>query len=161
MEQKYFLHRIQEGSGGFSKGIEIHDTLDAATLAFWGRMKLAYGGNADITFVSCKITDTNGNVISPYDLTWNADPEFENRFFMHHITLDGSTFRKDIDVYATYDAARSAYAAAMEYGYNNVRQPNVTYVSCEITDRSGSVMDPFKETWIKPEPEPEEVESAE
>ena len=56
MDHKYFMHRIQLESGSFSKGIEIHDTLDSAILAFWGRMKLAYDASA-ITFMSCKITD--------------------------------------------------------------------------------------------------------
>lgn len=154
MEQKYFMHRIQETNGVFTKGIEIHDTKDAAILSFWGRMKLAYGGS-DATFVSCKITDINGTVITPYDLTWNATPEFANKFFMHHIRKDGDTFTKDIDVCDTFDAARAAYAAQMEYGYNNSRHANVELVSCKITDRSGSVMTPFNETWAKPEPEPE------
>ena len=155
MEQKFFLHRIQEENGVFSKGIEIHDTKDAAVLSFWGRMKLAYGGNPAITFMSCKITDTNGSVISPYNLTWNAEANYTNKFFMHHIRLDGETFTKDIDICETFDIARSAYAAQMEYGYNNTRHANVSFVSCEITDRSGSVMIPFDETWKKPEEEPE------
>lgn len=160
MEEKYFMHRIQEENNVFSKGIEIHNTKEAAILSFWGRMKLAYGGNPAITFMSCKITDIDGNVVAPYNLTWNADPEFENKFFMHHIRLDGTTYSKDIDVCATFDAARSAYAACMEYGYNNTRHPNVTFVSCEITDKTGSVMTPFDETWKSAEPEPEpEVES--
>ncbi len=155
MEEKFFLHRIQEENGTFSKGIEIHDAKDTAILSFWGRMKLAYGGNPAITFMSCKITDINGNVVTPYNLTWNAEEQYENKFFMHHIRLDGETFTKDIDICDTFDAARSAYAAQMEYGYNNPRHANVAFVSCEITDRSGSVMIPFDETW-KPEEEPEE-----
>jgi hypothetical protein len=155
MAEKYFMHRIQEENGAFTKGIEIHDTKDAAILSFWGRMKLAYGGNPSITFMSCKITDGDGNVIKPYDLTWNAQDEFENKFFMHHIRLDGETYSKDIDVCETFDGARSAYAACMEYGYNNSRHPNVTMVCCQITDRTGSVMLPFDETWNAPEPEPE------
>ena len=151
MDEKYFLHRIQEENGTFSKGIEIHDTKDAAVLSFWGRMKLAYGASA-VTFMSCKITDVNGNVIDPrYNLNWNAESEYENKFFLHHIRQDGETITKDIDVCDTFDAARSAYAAHMEYGYNNSKHPNVTFVSCEITDRSGSVMQPFDETWTKQE----------
>ena len=51
--EKYFMHRIQKENGVFSKGIEVHDTLDAAKLSFWGRMKLAYGNKAGITFVHC------------------------------------------------------------------------------------------------------------
>ena len=143
-------------NGTFSKGIEIHDTKDAAIISFWGRMKLAFGGNPSITFMSCKITDINGNVVAPYDLTWNAEADFDNRFFMHHIRLDGETFTKDIDICVTFDAARAAYAAQMEYGYNNSRHPSVNFVSCQITDRSGSVMVPFDETWKKQEEQPEE-----
>lgn len=158
MEQKYFMHRIQEENSTYTKGIEIHDTLDTAILSFWGRMKLAYGGSPSITFMSCKITDSNGAVINPYNLTWNANSEYENVFFMHHIRLDGETFTKDIDICSTFDAARSAYATQMEYGYNNSRHPNVSFVSCEITDRTGSGMIPFNETWVKPEPEPEPEE---
>lgn len=156
MEEKYFLHRIQAEGDSFTKGIEVQDTLDAAILSFWGRMKMAYGATA-VTFMSCKITDMNGNVIAPYDLTWNADPDFENKFFMHHIRLEGETYDKNIDVCADFDTARASYAACMEYGYNNPRHPDVKFVSCEITDRSGSVMIPFKETWkvYEPEPEPE------
>lgn len=156
MEEKYFLHRIQEESGTFSKGIEVHATKDEAILSFWGRMKLAYGGNPNITFMHCKITDINGNVVAPYDLTWNATAEYVNKFFMHHIRLDGETFSKDIDICETFDAARSAFAAAAEYGHNNRLHPNVKFVSCEITDKSGSVMTPFAETWKAPEEEPEE-----
>ena len=156
MEEKFFLHRIQMENDTFSKGIEIHDTKDAAILSFWGRMKLAYGGNPAIAFMSCKITDINGNVVTPYDLTWNAEADFDNRFFMHHIRLDGETFTKDIDICVTFDAARAAYAAQMEYGYNNPRHQSVNFVSCQITDRSGSVMVPFDETWKKQEEEPEE-----
>ncbi|MBO7421944.1 MAG: hypothetical protein J6T99_00970 [Oscillospiraceae bacterium] len=155
MQEKYFLHRIQEKNGSFTKGIEIHDTLDAAVLSFWGRMKLAYGGDPDITFMSCKITDINGGVIAPYNQTWQGNAGAANKFFMHHIRLDGETFSKDIDICDTFDAARTAFAACMEYGYNNTKHPNVNYVSCEITDRSGSVLLPFDETWIKAEPEQE------
>ena len=155
MVEKFFLHRIQQDNGAFTKGIEVHNTVESAILAFWGRMKLGYNNPSypNLTFISCKITDGSGNVISPYNLTWQKNPEEENAFFMHHIRLDGETWSKDIDVCADFDSARSAFAAAMEYGYNNPVHANTTFVSCEITDRSGSVMLPFDETWNKPEPE--------
>ena len=161
MTEKYFLHRIQEENNAFSKGIEVHDTMDAAVLSFWGRMKLAYGGNPAITFMSCKITDVNGAAVTPYDLTWNANEEYENKIFLHHIRLDGENYNKDIDICESFDAARAAFAAHMEYGYNNSKHPNVSFVSCEITDRSGTVLQPFAETWVKPEPEPEPEPEAE
>ena len=152
--EKYFMHRIQEENGSYTKGIEVHDTLDSAVLSFWGRMKLAYGASA-VTFMSCKITDSNGNVIRPYDLTWLANPETENQYFLHHIRLDGETFTKDIDICASYDAACASYATQMEYGYNNPRHANVSFVSCEVVNKRGEVMLPFNGTWVKPEPEPE------
>lgn len=147
--EKYFMHRIQLENGSYSKGIEVHDTKESAILSFWGRVKLAYGASPEITFMHCKITDSDGNVVQPYNLTWNAGEEYDNKFFMHHIRLEGETFTKDIDVCDTFNAARAAYAAQMEYGYDNGKFPNVTLVSCEITDRSGSVMKPFDETWKK------------
>ena len=153
--EKYFLHRIQQWNGTYSKGIEVHDTLDAAILSFWGRMKLAYGAG-NVSFMSCKITDSNGSVIRPYDLTWLADPNEPDAYFLHHIRLDGETFTKDIDLCASYDAACAAYAAQMEYGYNNSKFPNVTFVSCEVVNKRGEVMEPFNGTWVKPEEEPEQ-----
>lgn len=158
MEEKYFLHRIQEEGGVFSKGIEIHDTLDAAILSFWGRIKLGYNNpqKPNMNYVSCKIKDINGNVIAPYNLTWTRAIEaFANKYFMHHVRYDGDTPNKDIDICDTFDAARVAFASAMEYGYNNPNHSNVKMVSCEITDIYGNVMTPFDETWLKPEPEPE------
>ena len=152
--EKYFMHRIQQENGTYTKGIEIHDTLESAILSFWGRMKLAYGAST-VTFMSCKITDGNGSVIVPYDLTWNADANHENAFFLHHIRLDGETFTKDIDLCDSYDAAKASYAAQMEYGYNNPRHANVSFVSCEIVNKDGVVLLPFNGTWVKPEPEPE------
>lgn len=158
MIEKYFLHRIQQENGTFTKGIEVHNTKESAILAFWGRMKLGYNNPnfPGMTFVSCKITDGNGGVVDNYNLTW-VKGEPDGVFFMHHIRLEGETFNKDIDICNDFDTARSAFAAAMEYGYGNPLHSNVTFVSCEITDRNGDVMLPFRETWNKPEPEPEAV----
>lgn len=155
MTDKYFMHRIQEENGAFTKGIEVHDDLDSAIRAFWGRMKTAYNNQA-MPFAHCKITDVNGNVVSHYDMACQNGETGENKFFVHSIRENGETVTKGIDAYDSYDEARSAYATAMEYGYNNPKFANVTYVSCEITDKSGAVMTPYSETWIKPEEEPEE-----
>lgn len=151
MENKFFLHRIQKENGAFSKGVEVHNTLGSAKLSFWGRMKTAYGKNPAITYVSCKITDGNGNVVRPFDMTWKADSETENAFFLHHIRLDGATFDKDIDVLNSFDTARGDFAAQMEYGYNNPRFPGVSIVSCMITDFLSGGMVLMDETWVKPE----------
>ena len=157
MEEKYFMHRIQEENGEFTTGIEVHDSLDAAKLSFWGRMKLGFNNpqKPDLTLVSCKITDNTGSTIKPYDMSWQKESEDEivNTFFLHYIRKEGDTFTKAIDVVENFDTARSAFAAQMEYGYNNNKYQNVSFVSCEITNRSGFVLDPFRETWVKPEEE--------
>ena len=153
---KYFLHRIQKANGTFSKGIEIHDTLDSARVSFWGRMKLGYG-KSENTFVSCKIIDENGSVVKPYDMAWlKPGEETENKFFLHHVRKDGETTSKDIDVLDSLDTAYGDFAAQMEYGYNNTQHPNVTLVSCQITDMMSGGMVLLEETWNKPETEPEE-----
>ena len=157
MEEKIFMHRIQEENGVFSKGIEVHDTLDDAVRAFHGRMKLAYNNPSasGLTFMSCWITDGSGAIIRPYADTW-AKNMTDNKFFMHHIRRDGDTYTKEVDICADFDTAKRGFHAEMEYGYGNTRFPNVTFVSCMITDKAGAVLDPYNETWNKPEPEPEE-----
>ena len=151
----YFMHRIQATVDAVQKGIEVHDSLDSAVLSYWGRMKTAYG-KSDNIFVSCKITDENGAVVSPYDTTWLKDGEqAANKFFLHHIRKDGDTFDKAIDIYDTLDAATGDLAVQMEYGYGNQQYPNVTFVSCLITDLLSGGMVLRKAAWVKPQPEPE------
>lgn len=154
---KYFLHRIQRANGDFTKGIEVHETLDAAVLSFWGRMKLAYG-KSENDFVSCKITDETGAIVAPYDMTWlqEGEPQ-ENKFFLHHIRKDGNSYDKDIDVLNS-EIAYGDFAAQMEYGYGNTRYPNVSFVSCYITDLLSGGMVLQHAAWVKPEPEPEPAE---
>ena len=154
---KYFLHRIQKTAESFSKGIEVHDTLDSAVLAFWGRMKTGYGKSNNV-FVSCKITDENGHVVEPYDMTWlKADEELENVFFLHHIRQDGETIDKGIDVLDTLDEAYGNLAEMMEYGYGNPKFPNVSFVHCVITDVLSGGLVLLDREWNKPAEEtPEE-----
>lgn len=159
--EKYFLHRIQKENGTFNKGVEVHNTLDSAKLAFWGRMKLAYGKNPAITFMSCKITDSNGNTLRDYDKVWKSDSEIENKFFLHHIRLDGEAFDKNIDVLDSFNTACGDFAAQMEYGYGNAQHPKVAFVSCQITDVLSGNMKLMGETWIKPEETPAEETPAE
>ena len=151
--EKYFLHRIQKENGSVSKGIEVHDDLDSAVLAYHGRMKNAYGGNPAVTFMSCQITDGSGAVVGGYDETWNSE-EGDNTFFMHYIRKEGKTFTKGIDVCADFNEAKASRHAQMEYGYNNPNHASVSYVSCMITDMSGTIM--FDETWEAEESEPAE-----
>lgn len=73
MENKYFLHQIKLTNGTYDKGIVVKDTLEAAKQSYHAYLgAYAYGNNADTTFVSCLITDRTGNIIKPYNETWNA-----------------------------------------------------------------------------------------
>ena len=150
METKYFLHRIQRANGAFDKGTEVHDTLDAAILSFHGRMKLA--GMSELDFLSCMITDGSGSVVRPFAETWKAEEVAGNTFFMHYIRNDGGTYTKGIDVCNSYDAAKAAFHAQMEYGYENKKHQEVTFVSCQITDITGAIL--MAETWNLPDPKP-------
>lgn len=155
MEEKFFLHRIKKQEGAYNKGIEVHDTLDDAVRSYHGQMKLAYNGNPDITFVQCFITDGAGQIVRPYAATWLKEPEAENVYFLHYIRKDGETYTKNIDV-CDLDAASQSFHAQMEYGYDNTRFPNVSFVSCQVTDLLSGGMILVDETWNKAETEPEE-----
>ena len=98
------------------------------------------------------ITDEGGNIISGYNETYCAD--VGNTFYAHYIRLDGETYTKGIDACESFGAAKVSHHAQMEYGYNNSRFPNVSFVSCMITDSTGAVIMP--ETWRRQEEEPEE-----
>ena len=151
MEQRYFMHRIKKDNGTYTKGIEVHNTLDSAIGSFHAYMKQGYNNpnNPTLTFVSCKITDINGSIIQPFDENWTKPGEEIMDFFLHNIEEDNGTFTKAIDVCASIESARSAFHNYMAYGYNNTKFPDVNYVFCMITGRYGDVEK--KENWIKPE----------
>lgn len=76
----------------------------------------------------------------------------DNKFFLHQIKRTNGTYEKGIVVKDTFDAAKQGYHAYLgAYAYDH--DANTDYVSCMITDMSGVAL--LKETWIKPEPEPE------
>lgn len=87
----------------------------------------------------------------------------ENKFFMHRIKEENGVFDKGIEVHDTFNSAIQSFHAYMAYGFDNPKFPNVTFVSCKITDRSGKVLKPYDDVYQKkeaePEPEPEEVVS--
>lgn len=80
----------------------------------------------------------------------------ENTFFLHQIKRTAGNFDKGIVVKATFDAVKQSYHAylgAYSYGQN----PDTDFVSCMVTDMTGSIL--LKETWqkpVEPGPEPEE-----
>lgn len=76
----------------------------------------------------------------------------ENKFFFHQIKKAGDTFDKGIVVKDTFEAAKQGYHAYLgAYAYG--QSAETTFVSCMITDMSGSVL--MKETWQEAQPEPE------
>ena len=70
----------------------------------------------------------------------------ENKYFMHQIKRTNGTIDKGIVVKDTFEAAKQSYHAYLgAYAYGNNAQTD--FVSCMITDMSGTVLMPFSETW--------------
>lgn len=72
MENKFFLHRIMYKDGAWDKGIEIHDTLNAAIQSYHARMAYGYDNPKfpDVDYVACTITDLYGNIVTPFKEHW-------------------------------------------------------------------------------------------
>lgn len=71
MENKYFLHQIKRTNGTFDKGIVVKDTFEAAKQSYHAYLgAYAYGQNADTDYVSCMITNMDGNAVMSE--TWIA-----------------------------------------------------------------------------------------
>ena len=72
----------------------------------------------------------------------------ENKFFIHEIRGHSGTIdNKGIVVCETYDDAKQgyhAYLGAYAYGHD----ANTDFVSCMITDKTGTVL--MAETWLAP-----------
>lgn len=67
-----------------------------------------------------------------------------NKFFLHQIKRTSETFSKGIVVADTFDAAKQGYHAYLgAYAYGH--EANTDFVSCMITDMTGTVL--MKETW--------------
>ena len=137
MENKFFLHRIRKDNGTYSKGIEVHDSLDAAIQSFRAQMKMAYNNPSypNTTFVSCMVTNEEDKIVADYNETWDITNNYV--FFVHYIRHDGDTYTKGIDVYDDYGTACRNFHTQMEYGYGNSKFPNVSFVSAKVTGVSG------------------------
>lgn len=74
----------------------------------------------------------------------------ENKFFVHEIKRTGEAINKGIVVADTFDAAKQGYHAYLgAYAYGH--EQNTDFVSCMITDMTGTVL--MDETWNTPEAE--------
>ena len=77
----------------------------------------------------------------------------ENSFFLHQIKRTSGNFEKGIAIKDTFEAAKQgyhAYLGAYAYGQN----PDTDFVSCMVTDMTGTML--ISETWKAAEPEPNE-----
>lgn len=76
----------------------------------------------------------------------------ENKFFLHQIKRTNGTYDKGIVVKETFEAAKQSYHAYLgAYAYYN--NADTDFVSCMITDMSGTILSPFSETWLAPSEE--------
>ena len=74
------------------------------------------------------------------------------KFFLHQIKRTSGTFTKGIVVADSFDAAKQGYHAYLgAYAYGH--EQNTDFVSCMVTDMSGTVL--LKEVWSIPEPDEE------
>ena len=73
----------------------------------------------------------------------------EDKFFLHRIRKDGNNFTTGIEVHDTLDAAIQSFHSQMKTAYNNPSYPNMTYVSCMVTNENDEVVPGYNETWSK------------
>lgn len=73
----------------------------------------------------------------------------ENKFFLHRIRKDGGSYAAGIEVHDTLDSAIQSFHGQMKMAYNNPSYPNMTYVSCMVTDENDAIVPGYNETWNK------------
>lgn len=69
-----------------------------------------------------------------------------DKYFLHQIKRTDGAYTKGIVVADTFEAAKQAYHAylgAYAYGHD----ANTDYVQCMITSMTGTILQPFSETW--------------
>jgi len=73
----------------------------------------------------------------------------EDKFFLHRIRKDNGTYAVGIEVHDTLDSAIRGFHGQMKMAYNNPSYPNMTYVSCMVTDENDNIVSGYNETWSK------------
>lgn len=81
----------------------------------------------------------------------------EEKYFMHRIKKENGSFVKGIEVHDTRDSAILSFWSYQVYAYGNPDYPNVTFVSCMITDNYGNVLQPYDITWRSPDADMSEI----
>ena len=69
----------------------------------------------------------------------------ENKFFLHQIKCTNGTYSKGIVVHDTLDLAKQGYHAYLG-AYAYYHEAVTDFVSCMVTDRSGTIL--LEETWL-------------
>ena len=63
MDNKYFLTQIKHDAEGFTKGVVVKDTLDAARQSFHAYLgAYGYGNATGVDYVACYICDMAGRI---------------------------------------------------------------------------------------------------
>ena len=63
MEEKFSLVQIHRKNGAYTKGVVVHDSLDAARQGYHAYLgAYGYGHDPDIDFVECMVVDMTGIV---------------------------------------------------------------------------------------------------
>lgn len=63
MEEKFFLVQIYRKNEVYTKGVVVHDSLDAARQGYHAYLgAYGYGHDATIDFVECMVVDMSGVV---------------------------------------------------------------------------------------------------
>ena len=76
MENKYFMTRIKRTNGEFTKGCEVHDTLESARQAFHSHLgAYGYGHETGTDYVACYIVDINGSYMDACIDNRTAEPQ--------------------------------------------------------------------------------------
>jgi len=71
------------------------------------------------------------------------------KYFLHRIQKDNGTYTKGIEVHDNLDDAIRSFWGRMKTAYNNPQNPGMTFVSCFISDETGSIYPNYLGTWLK------------
>ena len=73
-ENRFFLTQIKRTNGTFDKGVVVKETYEAAKQSYHAYLgAYAYGQGIGVDFVSCFISDMNGDILMRE--SWKATPE--------------------------------------------------------------------------------------
>lgn len=69
------------------------------------------------------------------------------KYFLHRIRKDNGTYTTGVEIHDTLDSAIHAFHGQMKMAYGNPDFPNMTFVSCFVTDNNDEPILEYSETW--------------